>query len=511
MPAPASAPDLAPLRSRLRGIVILACLVPVLLAVSLSIRSACAGLQTRIETGRTALDTFAQAYVREKLHGSEQQIAALARRLDLDALDAGHTMVNSDWHFVQRLNSGAHHIFFYDLRRNDIRANIVPDWQADNDFDPSTRPWFAGLASTPDAFFWTDVYREYHSRTPVISVSRSIYDGAGTLRGLLCLMLELDELRDAMAALVTGQRGVVQLERNDGTRLLSTASAWLHDTLATQPSGMEASLWTLIRHGAVIPVYLDAPAWVLRLHIPPGEVRSLLLAEIGNSLLPMLLLFAALALLMGYLLKRYEEEQLLLATSLEGLNEGRSPNQSFTDLMFVGHNIRHLGKLASTLDAHRSAALRDGLTGCFNRHAFSADFTHATSSAQHKLGLVLFDLDHFKHINDTFGHSFGDAVLTRLTESLRQAGFDHHLYRFGGDEFALLLPGDDALRAASLLCKRVRALEWRERGLRLTVSVGVALGHECADQAALLELADARLYESKRAGRDRATLPPQAA
>lgn len=161
----------------------------------------------------------------------------------------------------------------------------------------------------------------------------------------------------------------------------------------------------------------------------------------------------------------------------------------------------------------------DPLTGLANRRAFDerlgAEVQRAvTASRPLPLALAMFDLDHFKTVNDVHGHACGDAVLRTCAELLHSACRpDDVLARYGGEEFVLALP-DTGLDAACALCERLRravaGYDWpRLRpGLQVTLSVGVATLSPGLDAAALLALADARLYAAKREGRNRVV--PQA-
>ncbi|MFI5047532.1 MAG: diguanylate cyclase [Acidimicrobiia bacterium] len=152
-------------------------------------------------------------------------------------------------------------------------------------------------------------------------------------------------------------------------------------------------------------------------------------------------------------------------------------------------------------------ATRDSLTGIANRRLFDESLSRETARSQRltaPLSLVVFDIDHFKQINDTFGHQTGDAVLREVADALvaTTKGFDVAA-RFGGDEFVLLLPG--CSRADALgVAERVRsAVVHRTRAATVTVSAGVAtMPDNAVDGERLVSAADAALYEAKRLGRD---------
>jgi two-component system cell cycle response regulator len=164
--------------------------------------------------------------------------------------------------------------------------------------------------------------------------------------------------------------------------------------------------------------------------------------------------------------------------------------------------IRHVLDVANT----------DALTGLYNRGHFDvllvSELTRATGSNQ--LGaLILFDVDHFKSINDDFGHRTGDAVLGHLAALVKsQLGPSELLFRTGGEEFAVLLPGAShalASKTAELLRQAVETAVFNVGGtaIQVTVSLGVAPFQAGEDSARLYQRADERLYAAKRAGRNR--------
>ena len=163
------------------------------------------------------------------------------------------------------------------------------------------------------------------------------------------------------------------------------------------------------------------------------------------------------------------------------------------------------------------AAITDGLTGLYIRrfamHRLAGEIKRSRRY-QEPLSVIMCDIDHFKRVNDTWGHPAGDAVIIATAKSL-QGGLRTDVdlaCRFGGEEFVLILPSTGA-EAAKLAAERLRkAIESLRVAagtpdpLQFTMSFGVAeLGNE-ADADALLKRADEALYESKRSGRNRVSL-----
>jgi diguanylate cyclase (GGDEF)-like protein len=159
---------------------------------------------------------------------------------------------------------------------------------------------------------------------------------------------------------------------------------------------------------------------------------------------------------------------------------------------------------------HRREAVLDPLTGLLNRAALLARFDELEQLAGHgehaSLGMLVADLDHFKRVNDEHGHPAGDAVLQDIAYALRKAlrAFDL-VYRIGGEEFVVLLPGADLERTLEV-GERLRAAvaEHRTGDIAVTMSLGAASARGGAVRfAELYSAADAALYEAKRSGRDR--------
>jgi diguanylate cyclase (GGDEF)-like protein len=157
-------------------------------------------------------------------------------------------------------------------------------------------------------------------------------------------------------------------------------------------------------------------------------------------------------------------------------------------------------------------AMIDQLTGTLNRRAFMIEYERELSRCTRDksgLALAIFDLDHFKAVNDRFGHLVGDQALRTVAEKLRASLRAHDILgRYGGEEFALLLPGADR-NTAEVVAERARLavsarpIEAGGFSIPLTVSAGVAsYGVNGTDWETLLQSADMALYEAKRDGRN---------
>lgn len=193
-----------------------------------------------------------------------------------------------------------------------------------------------------------------------------------------------------------------------------------------------------------------------------------------------------------------------LSTLLLGLSEIGMALMSFGFVLMI------VDKLISELHV---LATRDSLTGLLNRRAFLeaalGEFARARRQAS-PLAILMLDIDHFKCINDEFGHAAGDEVLRSMAKSVMPCLRDYDLFaRFGGEEFVVLLPAT-SLEEARLVAERLReavaqTTAWFEgKAICCTLSVGLAVARgNHRDLDALLREADMALYAAKQSGRNR--------
>jgi diguanylate cyclase len=173
-----------------------------------------------------------------------------------------------------------------------------------------------------------------------------------------------------------------------------------------------------------------------------------------------------------------------------------------------------IDKLRQELARVHEEALRDSLTGLANRRAFDrrlAKLFEAPTPAC----LLVADIDHFKKVNDTYGHLFGDQVLRAVAEAIRSCLPPQHLAaRTGGEEFAVLLPGT-SVSASQQLAERIRTTvagsRIRRRGEgeaigNVTISMGLTPHRENDSPESWFDRADQALYASKQSGRNRVTV-----
>jgi diguanylate cyclase (GGDEF)-like protein len=273
---------------------------------------------------------------------------------------------------------------------------------------------------------------------------------------------------------------------------------------------LRAAIWNGPRNTIPYELYYQLPfmasllicAFIMSRVTPQRFLDSLLgFAFIMTSLLFLVKPFMAVVLGSG-------------ATATEYVNSRYAVfSQSMTAVLLIAIALALLLVVVrDTLEAARREADTDELSGLFNRRAFNREAAAALLRAgEHGQTCVVlvFDLDHFKTINDTHGHSAGDLVIREFSSLLKSAaGQGLVAGRTGGEEFSVLMPdrgASEGLEWAEHVLAKLRARVFRDqdREYRTTVSCGAAVAYSGESLEAALRRSDAALYAAKQRGRDR--------
>ena len=205
--------------------------------------------------------------------------------------------------------------------------------------------------------------------------------------------------------------------------------------------------------------------------------------------------------------------QKVVETLARSTREMRETNKALESRLALSKN--EISDLQQSLEAIRAESFTDPLTGLGNRKFFDRSIEVAVKNAVQSgqpLTLMMFDIDHFKSFNDSFGHLTGDQVLRLVGMALRQSIKGQDITaRYGGEEFAVLLPNTalrQALTVADHIRRAIMAKELKKKSTgeilgRVTISVGVSMLKPGEDTNSLIDRADACLYAAKRNGRNR--------
>jgi diguanylate cyclase (GGDEF)-like protein/PAS domain S-box-containing protein len=195
----------------------------------------------------------------------------------------------------------------------------------------------------------------------------------------------------------------------------------------------------------------------------------------------------------------------------------------FEDVTEIEQKNKRLKSMLNELEASKKEveqqnkklhvlATRDPLTDCFNRRAFNEMFAEALAEAKltgQPVACVMTDIDHFKRVNDTYGHAAGDEIIKLAANAIRDNLREGDVIgRYGGEEFCIILPGLSTLQAHRIAERCRLLIEAQEYdGIKITNSFGIASTEAgCFDPELLVQRADEALYSSKEGGRNRVTV-----
>jgi diguanylate cyclase len=211
--------------------------------------------------------------------------------------------------------------------------------------------------------------------------------------------------------------------------------------------------------------------------------------------------------------KSRDQIEAIVEGLVKSTREMRETNKALDNRLSLSKT--EISNLQHSLEAIRAESLTDPLTGLGNRKYFDRSIEMAVQTALatgEPLSLLMFDIDHFKSFNDSYGHLTGDQVLRLVGMSLKQTIKGQDITaRYGGEEFAVVLPNTalrQALTVADHIRRAVMAKELKKKSTgeilgRVTISVGVSILKPGDDTDSLIERADACLYAAKRNGRNR--------
>lgn len=408
-------------------------------------------------------------------------------------------------------------------------------------FDPRTRPWFT-LARDHEGHIWTPVYIDFNAEDLVITRSRRVLSGKGEFEGVVATDVFLRGLQDFVAALPLSRGGRAFILEADGKLIAASDLANIsHDADGTpqrvQAKGSSDALLAEIHralassfdhlHGDDVTSMLLQPGgqavevayrhvsdnaglnWLVAVAVPHNDmlagIRSHVVLVIALGLLAL-----GLALALGLqVFGSVARDMSVLTHAVRRVGEGEihAPIElkRKDEIGELAHNFRHM----------RHSLFTDALTGCANRNALQHILARLTRRNTEQVppnlpfALLFIDLNHFKPLNDRWGHDNGDLALIETTQRIRsQLRSTDILARFGGDEFIVILQGIELDQHAQLIRRQLEAvlaqplntLQGIAPGIEVKVSasIGYALyPRDGEDGTSLLKHADQQMYRRK--------------
>ncbi len=388
--------------------------------------------------------------------------------------------------------------------RDEVGTVVRRGTDPDDAYDPRQRPWYEAAVAAGDSV-WTDPYVFFSSRQPGITVSAPLSGRVGVDEGVFGVDVEIRQLSEILANLPISEEGAafivdasgqlvgiseaVELGLEDGNSLRRLRPTEVGDPTLREAAAALADIGgPVVDEAAFVPFEADGREW--RAGFEPFATG------------------------------RWPWTIAVYAPEDDFLGEVRETQAANTRLAVVVGALALLTVLAITTGLTRPLARMrvsvetDQLTGLANRRALDRRGPGLVANAAHDavpLAAVVMDIDHFKAVNDSYGHNLGDEVLTAVAGRLRRSVDEADLLvRQGGEEFLVVLPGTDQDGAEAVARRLVAAIRGApintsEGPIPVTISAGAAAGvpRDGTSIRDLVGSADKALYEAKREGRDR--------
>lgn len=382
------------------------------------------------------------------------------------------------------------------------RFNTVPFLPVATDFDATKRPWYRSSTSRSLFVNYSDHYTNAQTGLQTVSISQLIVSKEGYPLGTLAMDLNLEHLSYPLRQLKSPIKGEFYVVDRAGDILLHSDVSNLFrnsisPALISKMTNGEDHLYDHQTRTHVYYYSFSNPDWFVIYTVGDDDFNSASRADADLLLIAIPVCLLICLLCWGSLRNSFNKMIIQIVAMLRiGRIDLDKPDNLLRQEIQHGHDQMQEAVAASTTDA---------LTGLFNRRSFDQDLAACLASG-YPFFLGMVDLDNFKAINDKRGHLMGDTVLkTVALEGMQSAGKRANLYRYGGEELAILIPGQDKEAAMALLeqwRQRTETRQWREPDLVVTFSAGLGQWRQ-ESIPQLIEKVDHSLYEAKHSGKNR--------
>ncbi|MEB7544925.1 sensor domain-containing diguanylate cyclase [Enterobacter huaxiensis] len=434
------------------------------------------------------------------LNGYENSVREMARiAADQHKFDVNHegSLALRNW-LIERLRimPDGISIIHADNKGNLLR---IPYVEGNSSWDPRKEPWFTISIEDSDEAHFSISRDPFANKERVITISLPVINGTdGSNNGVLALNLDIDKSIDILNNALPPMKSRTFVMTRDGELVMNPG-------YPIEPAKLKALARSAREYRGDFSMdsryyayrAIASQSWLVVHEVDESELNSLVWSQCINIFWGVL--FTLVVLFFCWWATRASMNTIFMriATSIR---RGAIKPAAVEELIF--------DEIYSSQQRHEKItheALTDGLTGLKNRRAFDVDALRYNSEPQTHLAMI--DIDNFKTINDTWGHTVGDVVLKTIAElGLRLRGLQNiTLYRYGGEEIAVLFNGISQEKAQSYLEKwriTVNTRNFRENNLKVSFSAGLsAMGG--ASLPEVIARADKLLYQAKNTGKNK--------
>ncbi|MEF3088201.1 sensor domain-containing diguanylate cyclase [Raoultella sp. WB_B2P2-3] len=404
---------------------------------------------------------------------------------------------------LQDLMQTVSSISLADTQAHYLRAPEVLETEDSRSFDPESRPWFIKQAEASMFSLYTRPYLDYFTHRPSVTLYRPVISPEGRLKGSLAFHMDLTSMGHALRQMVAPVQGEFFVVQRDGKVVLhpdpgALFKPYVSSSLMDNMTSAEGQLYDNASDSWYYYYSFTNPDWFVIYRVSNATLVDLTRYE-TDILIWGFVLAAIVIILFGLYLRHASRTVLMnIINAIKTGDVQRAPRlEAMLSKAIESNKQRELTYV-------RQATI-DALTGCKNRRAFDSDIAALMNDHQ-PFALALVDIDNFKSINDTWGHLNGDIVLRSVAREGLQIlqPLQISLYRYGGEEFAVVFTAEHLTHAHTLLESwriKITQRTWREEGLSVTFSAGLGEWNmEPLDK--LVVSVDEALYKAKQQGKN---------
>lgn len=416
----------------------------------------------------------------------------------------------SEWKELMKLNSNIYMAFFANEQG---LLHHSSDWCPPSEFDPRLRPWYAPAKATPDKTH-TRYYSSDSSGKDLFSISRAVLNRHNQVVGVFAIDMTIESLQKRLKKI--NKNSILKTYVINKKQLIFS-DQYTNQPIASLPTPERKYINSLLLNGSRmicnghensfwVKQQLKFPSdWVLVINLKSTYVENKI-----NKIVTLTCILIIIQLLVGITFARFVlgvfRKQVsnihdTLAASLATMKGEKHfkklpPGEELYHGIYsqISEHNRELKKTRKQVDT-------DFLTKSYSRQAYHKDMRRLLEAGQ-QFYHIIFDFDNFKIINDTLGHTTGDALLRYFSSYIiANTREGDKLYRYGGDEFILVCTGTDKRRVegriTTLLSGFTRQI-YKDLQVDVSVSAGIALYSGDEELAELIDACDTELYQSKR-------------
>ncbi|WP_434665613.1 diguanylate cyclase domain-containing protein [Klebsiella sp. B345] len=404
---------------------------------------------------------------------------------------------------LQELMPNVSSISLADTQGHYLRAPEVLPSKESRTFTPQSRPWFIKQAEVSTFSLYTSTYLDYFTHHPTITLFRPVISPEGRLKGTLAFHLDLTSMGYALRQMAAPMQGEFFVVQRDGKVVIHPDPGVLFKPYASEAlmdkmTSAEGQLYDKTSDTWYYYYSFTNPDWFAIYRVTNATLVDMSRHE--STVVIWGFALSAIVIVLFGLYLRYASRTVLM-NIINAIKTGE-----------VNRAPRLEAMLSKAIESNKQRELTyvrqatiDALTGCKNRRAFDSDVA-ALMNDHHPFALALVDIDNFKSINDTWGHLNGDIVLRNVAREGLQILQPEQisLYRYGGEEFAVIFTQQHLANAHALLDnwrEKIAQRTWREDGLTVTFSSGLGEWNmEPLDK--LVVAVDEALYKAKQQGKN---------